>query len=51
MENYVIWTEWFRVGWNNVFALGFGFDFESIILGIYFGPVSIFIGYNGYTGD
>ena len=47
MENeYLLNTTWLRVSWNDVIAVGFGFDPESLVFGIYVGPVSVFVGYN-----
>lgn len=43
-EDYIYYSPWFRVAWNEeVFALGFGFQSWGV-LGIYLGPISVFVG-------
>lgn len=43
-EEYIYYSKWFRVAWNeDVFALGLGFQADGI-LGFYIGPWSVFVG-------
>jgi hypothetical protein len=46
MEDYLVYTKWFRIYWTDIFAVGFGLDFDLMIIGLYLGPITIFIGYN-----
>ena len=41
---YLYHSRWLRVAWNGVVAFGFGFDPSQMIVGLYLGPWSVFIG-------
>lgn len=50
-EEYLVYTRFLRIAWNNVIAIGFGFDPVNLIFGLYVGPISVFVGSNGGTDD
>lgn len=52
MENdNILDSKWLRVSWNSVVAFGVGIDLNQLILGVYVGPVSVYIGNRDNLSD
>ena len=43
-DDGIVLTRWFRIRWNDIIAFGIGFDPNALIIGIYLGPISIYLG-------
>ena len=50
-NDHILYTRWLRVQWNDVIAIGVGFDLLCFTLGLYLGPVSVFVGSDGTQHD
>jgi len=50
-NDHILYTKWLRIAWNDVIAIGVGFDPLFFTLGLYLGPVSVFIGSDGTAQD
>ena len=48
-ENLIYLSRWVQIHWNDIFFLGIGFNPDEIALGIYLGPISIYIGDSEYA--
>lgn len=43
-EDSIIETRWLRIYWSPVILFGVSFDPERFIIGIYIGPIGIYLG-------
>ena len=40
----IYYSRWCQIHWNQIFFLGIGFHVEDCALGIFLGPITIYIG-------
>ena len=43
-EDLLVETRWLRIYWSPVILFGVSFDPERLIIGIYIGPIGIYLG-------
>ena len=48
---YIFYSRWARIAWNGVLAIGVGLDPQSLVIALYLGPVSVYLGYSEGVDD
>ena len=43
-DDLLFGSRWLRVRWNDIIAFGVGFDPNSLVFGLYLGPIGIYLG-------